>query len=321
MGKKIEYSQIKKAAIGEPFVTFCVVRSKEVKYKQNGQPYLVLELGDQSGRLKTRLWNDIDSNSAETPVGGIVKIQAVAEAVNGRKELKIQRLRAASAEDKISADALLPQTAQDVAQLRQMFDAHRQSITNTHLLDLLSAVFRDEAFAKAYFRSPGGKLWHHNYLSGMLEHVVKLLNFADLMNIHYPEIDIDLLKTAIICHDLGKVREYSLNGYIDFSTEGRLLGNGAIGYGIIDGHIRDLPEFPPDLRQQLLHLVLSHNGKQHGAPVEPMTLEAMVLQHLILLDAHTNAILRIRENDVLPDQDWSKYIPLLERFIYAGKQA
>jgi hypothetical protein len=29
--------------------------------------------------------------------------------------------------------------------------------------------------------------------------------------------------------------------------------------------------------------------------------------------------MRIRENDVLPENRWSKYIPLLERFVYVAE--
>jgi len=310
---------MKKMPPGKPFVTFCVVRNKEVKYKQNGEPYLVLELGDSSGRLKARIWDKIQDYSAKTPIGGIVKIQATVQVYNNRKELKIQKIRAVTETDGVLLETLLPKSAKDVDALKQNFSDHKKSIKNRYLLALLDAVFQEEALADAYFMSPGGKLWHHNYLFGMLEHVVKLLNMADLMKSHYPAINADLLKTGIICHDLGKVYEYSLNGFIDFSTEGRLIGNAAAGYGILSKKINGLKNFPEKLRLELLHIVLSHQGKEHQAPVAPMTLEAVVLKHLVQLDAHTNALLRICENDAVPNSEWTKYIPLLDRFIYVGK--
>jgi 3'-5' exoribonuclease len=310
---------IKRRQPGEMFVTFCIVRSKEVRYKQNGQPYLLLELGDKSGRLKARLWDHIDDYSKATPIGGIVKIQAMVQAVGDRKELKVLKLRAATPNDLVKEDDLLPEGDHDREQLKQALDDHRQSIRNTHLRNLLAAIFRNEQFAESYYRSPAGKLWHHNYLGGMLEHVVNLLDYSDMMKIHYPAIDIDLLKTGIICHDLGKVDEYMLNGFIDFSDEGRLLGNTAISYGIVERHIRELENFPEPLRIQLQHLVLSHPTAEQGGAVKPMTLEAVVLQQLIQLDAHANALMRIRENDVLPENRWSKYIPLLERFVYVAE--
>jgi len=312
-------SGMKKMPPGKSFVTFCVVRNKEVKYKQNGEPYLVLELGDSSGRLKARIWDKIQDYSAKTPIGRIVKIQATVQVYNNRKELKIQKIRAVTETDGVLLETLLPKSAKDIDALKQNFSDHKKSIKNRYLLALLDAVFQDEKLAEAYYMSPGGKLWHHNYLFGMLEHVVKLLNMADLMKSHYPAINIDLLKAGIICHDLGKVYEYSLNGFIDFSTEGRLIGNIAAGYGIVSEKINGVKNFPEKLRLELLHIVLSHQGKAHHAPVAPMTLEAVALKHLIELDAHTNALIRICENDAVPNSEWTKYIPLLDRFIYVGK--
>jgi len=98
-----------------------------------------------------------------------------------------------------------------------------------------------------------------------------------------------------------------------------LIGNAAAGYGILSKKINGLKNFPEKLRLELLHIVLSHQGKEHQAPVAPMTLEAVVLKHLVQLDAHTNALLRICENDAVPNSEWTKYIPLLDRFIYVGK--
>lgn len=314
----LQFPGIKKMSPGKSFITFCVVRNKEMKYKQNGDPYLELELGDPSGRLKARVWDKVDEFNAVTRIGGIVKIQATVQAFNQRKELKIQKIREASGEDNISLEQLLPRTKKNVDQLKKDFQTHQVSIKDAYLNQLLNAVFQDPNLAEDYFTSPGGKLWHHNYLYGMLEHVVALLDLAEAMKNHYPTLNLDLLKTGIICHDLGKVREYSLNGFIDFSTEGRLIGHTAIGFHLLQEKIDAIEGFPEILRQQLQHMVLSHPGKENGAPVVPMTLEAIVLQQLIQLDAHANALVRILEYDALPNAEWTKYVPLLDRFIYAG---
>ncbi len=318
MNEQME-SGIKKMSPGKSFFTFCVVRNKEVKYKQNGEPYLLLELGDASGRLKARIWDKIQEYSAKTPIGGIVKIQATVQVYNNRKELKIQKIRSATQDDGVLLETLLPKSSKDVNELKKTFAEHYKSIKNEYLSAVLDAIFQDKRLAEAYYMSPGGKLWHHNYLFGMMEHVVKLLNMSNLMKSHYPAINVDLLKTGIICHDLGKVYEYSLNGFIDFSTEGRLIGNIATGYGILVEKINGIKNFPKKLRLELLHIILSHQGKEHHAPVVPMTLEAIVLKHLIQLDAHTNALIRICENDAVPHSEWTKYIPLLDRFIYVGE--
>jgi 3'-5' exoribonuclease len=317
-----ETAGIKKMPLGKTFMQYCVVRNKEIKYKQNGNPYLVLELGDYSGRLKAKIWDKVEEYSKITKVGSIVKIQAMVEAIHDQKELKIQKLRSVTKADKIELEDLLPRSNCDIEQLKNTLNNHITSIKNPHLKQLLNKLFDDENFRKDYFMSPSGKLWHHNYLSGMLEHVVAMLDISDQLYRYYPVLDIDLLKTAIICHDIGKVNEYSYNGFIDFSDEGRLIGHITMGFEIVSQMINRVENFPKALKTQLLHLIISHQGdSKFGSPVLPMTLEAIVLQYLILLDANSNALCRIQDNDALPDSRWTKYIPLLDRFIFVGPKS
>lgn len=307
---------------GKSLVAFCVLRKKEIRYKQTGEPYLVLELGDHSGRLKARIWEKPLEYDQQFQEGSILKIKAVVQVSHDVKELKIQKIRTATAEDKVDLRELLPTTIKNVEELKRQFQEHKNSIENRYLKELLLKLFEDKNFEAAYFQSPAGKLWHHNYLSGLLEHVVAMLDIAQLLKTHYPQLDLDLLKCGIICHDVGKVREYSFNGFIDFSDQGRLLGHVAMGFEIIANKIKEIKDFPDGLRDQLLHLILSHQSEgTDTSAVVPMTLEAVVLRHLILLDANTNALCRIQENDAPPGSHWTKYIPLLDRFIYVGDKS
>lgn len=319
MSKPPKNPGIKNILPGKSLVAFCVLRKKEIRYKQTGEPYLVLELGDHSGRLKARIWENPLGYDQQFQEGAILKIKAIVQISHDIKELKIQKIRTATAEDKVDLRELLPATQKDVEELKKRFQEHKNSIENRYLKELLLKLFEDENFETAYFQSPAGKLWHHSYLSGLLEHVVAMLDIAQLLKAHYPQLDLDLLKCGIICHDVGKVREYSFNGFIDFSDQGRLLGYVAMGFEIIAKKIGEIKGFPDSLRDQLLHLILSHqnDGTDTGAVV-PMSLEAVVLRHIILLDANTNALCRIQENDALPGAHWTKYIPLLNRFIYVG---
>lgn len=312
---------IKSLAPGQSFTGFCVLRKKEIKYKQSGEPYLVLELGDHSGRLKARIWEKPLEYARAYEVGNIIKIKALVQAFQDDRELKIQKIRLATREDAVNLYELLPHTPKDVNELKRLFDTHLQSIRDAHLAQLLTRLFGDGDFKEAYCLAPAGKLWHHNYLSGMLEHVVAMLDTAEVLTNHYSSLNLDLLKTGIICHGVGKVKEYSLEGFIDFSDQGRLLGYVAMGFEMVSREIDAIKDFPAELRHKLLHLILSQqNEPEEGHGIAPMTLEATVLQYLILLDANTNALLRIQENDALPGSKWTKYIPLLDRFIFVGSK-
>lgn len=312
---------IKTIPIGKQFIGFCIVRKKEIRHKSTGEPYLHFEFGDWSGRLTAKIWSDVQKFDEMIDVGKVVKIKAVVQQFQDRKDLKILKIRETQPNDEVDLNFLLPESKKDIQKLKDKFYKNIAGFKNQHLKKLLSGIFSDEKFAEQFFISPAGKLWHHNYLYGMLEHVVVMLDLAEVIKRYYETVDIELLQCGIILHDCGKIQGYDLDGFIDFTDEGRLLGHITIGYDFVKQKIDEIDDFPENLRNQLLHMLLSHQGKlEQGSPVLPQTIEAIILHYINELDSKSNALSRIIENDVLPDSKWSKYIPLLDRFIFHNKE-
>ncbi len=312
---------IKNLKIGEDFLGYCIIRKKELRYKQNGEPYLSLELGDKSGRLKAKIWNDAESNFRKYKSGQIIKIRGKIKLFQDTKEVHIDKIRSVSKEDKVNAEDLLPESDKNIKELLEKFKDQIENIKNEYLYLLLEKVFPDNDALQNYVKSPTGKLWHHNYLYGVLEHTVCLLELSQTLFEHYPVIDLDLLKTAIILQYLGNPVELGTDGFIEYTTEGRLLGHVTISFEKTNEAIKEIPDFPIELSQKLLHLILSREGtRENGSPIPPMTLEGIILDQLIKLDVKTNAALRIIRNDQLPDSEWTKYNNLFDRFLYTGKK-
>jgi 3'-5' exoribonuclease len=171
--------------------------------------------------------------------------------------------------------------------------------------------------------APGGKLWHHAYLGGLLEHTIAVVELCRTMAGIYPMVNRDLLMTGAILHDIGKIEEYGYGrGFIDFTDEGRLWGHISIGAQCVRAAIEELERedgFPEELKTQVVHLILSHQGElEHGSPVLPQTLEAMILYYADEMDSKANALKHIIERDAKSGRTWSQYINLLDRFIYIG---
>jgi 3'-5' exoribonuclease len=95
-----------------------------------------------------------------------------------------------------------------------------------------------------------------------------------------------------------------------------LIGHIYLGTAFVEERINRLPDFPVEIRRQLLHLILSHQGDgSMGSPVKPMTLEALVAHYLDELDSKIAAFLRVRE--ATPEgQPFSEWVRLMERFFY-----
>jgi len=135
----------------------------------------------------------------------------------------------------------------------------------------------------------------------------------------YPYLDRDLLVSAALIHDIGKIEEFTFSRPpIDYSDRGRLLGHIVLGISIIDSFVARLGI--KDSSQQIValkHLVLSHHGqKEFGAPVLPMMEEAIALNYIDDLDAKLNYLGKLKKDISGPTYCWTEYQKLFERYFY-----
>ena len=94
----------------------------------------------------------------------------------------------------------------------------------------------------------------------------------------YPILNKDLLFTAAICHDIGKTKELSSFPENDYTDEGQLLGHIVIGVEMIGDAVRNIPDFPEKLANELKHCIVAHHGElEYGSPKKPALAEAMAL--------------------------------------------
>ena len=91
-------------------------------------------------------------------------------------------------------------------------------------------------------------------------------------------INADLLITAAIFHDIGKVYELSPFPENDYTDDGQLLGHIVIGTMMVADRIKEIPGFPAKTAAELKHCILAHHGElEYGSPKKPALIEAMAL--------------------------------------------
>lgn len=302
---------------------FFAVRKKEIKTKKDGSPYLLLGLGDSTGRIPAILWEGSKNVYDSIDVGNIVKVRGTAITFKESLQLTIEKIRKAEPSDGINGKELVQKGEIDIEALRGRLIKTIDSVKNLSLQHLLQKVFSDPTWINRFEEAPGGKLWHHAYLGGLLEHTMAVVQVCETMVSLYPMVDRDLLITGALLHDIGKIEEYRYDqGFIDYTDEGRLWGHISIGAQRIRKFIEEMENeegFPNELKKHLIHLILSHQGElEHGSPVLPATIEAMILYYSDEMDSKANALVHIVERDSEPGRKWSKYIQLLDRFIYLG---
>jgi len=316
--------KIRELKPGESVTIFFVVRKKELKTKKDKSPYLLLELGDSSGRIPATLWEDVKKTYDAIQVGDIVKVKGTVMTYKDSRQISVEKIRKAQTSDEVDKKEFIQKGKLDIDALTQDLTETIESVKNPFLQHLLKRVFNDPWWSNRFKEAPGGKLWHHAYLGGLLEHTTAVAEICETMARLYPTANRDLLLTGALLHDIGKIEEYRYDqGFIEYTDEGRLWGHISIGAQRIRAILEEFEKgegFPPELKKHLLHLVLSHQGElEHGSPVVPMTLEAMILYYADEADSKANALVHIVERDREPGRRWSKYVPVLDRFIYLGE--
>jgi 3'-5' exoribonuclease len=292
--------------------TFFLVHEKEIRSTREGKPYLRLELGDRSGTIEARMWDQFDLAAKDIGRDDFVKVNARVEIYRNKPQLSLQQLRLAKPEEVDLAD-FLPHTKEDVGKLYTQLLEYAGSIANSWLKRLVTGIISDPGIAAKYKRAPAAKVMHHAYLGGLLEHVIGLCGLAKQIAARYPELDVDLLLTAAILHDVGKLDELCYERAIGYTVEGQLLGHIMMEFETVSKAMDAIEGFPANLKTVVQHLLISHHGQyEFGSPKLPMIREALVFHYLDDLDsklAAARAALAIDSGE----PEWSAYSGALGR--------
>ena len=194
--------------------------------------------------------------------------------------------------------------------MKDEFTDRLDNVKNSYLKSLIKNIFNEDNFEK-FTNSPAGKSWHHAYVHGLIEHTLEIMKICDLMCDIHPEINRDLLICGAMMHDFGKTEELGVDASFNYTEKGKLLGHIVISAMIINEQAGNIPDFPVDLKNNLLHIVLSHQGKlEFASPVVPKTLEAITLYQADELSAKVNAYKYALAAGIKGDSKWTRFITL-----------
>ena len=315
----LEQKSLKSLATKDRVEHFLLLTNFSVKSTKAGKEYLDLELRDQSILINAKMWDGFQSIFPSLRTGIVVKILGTMDEFNGQPQLKIDRIRSAVKEDNVSTSDFLPKSQRPIKEMETELKTRIDQIKNLHLKELLKVLFEGENFSK-YQKVPAGKAWHHAYIGGLLEHTLEIVRICELMCDIHGEINRDLLITGAILHDMGKIEELEYESGFDYTDKGKLLGHIVIAGNLIEKAASKMGDFPEDLKNQLIHLILSHQGKlEYASPVTPKTLEAIVLYHADELSAKTNAYKGAIIAEFDSGNSWTRYLPLAETSLYIPK--
>jgi 3'-5' exoribonuclease len=251
---------------------------------RTGSPYLALELRDRTGSVPARVFKDADFLAGQFERGDLVRVEARVERFRDELQLDVRDIRKAEPDDADPAE-FLPVAYRDLEELDGFFEHLAREVHDADYARLLASFVDDQEFREQFRRAPCSRAGHHAFLGGLLEHTVAVATLANELCLIHPGLNPDLLLTAALLHDVGKIREFELGAEIALSDEGRLVGHVVAGERMISERIARLGDFPAAKALALSHCVLAH----HGADTLPGrrfgSVEAVALQRLNAVDA------------------------------------
>ena len=290
-----------------------VVVAKQIKPKKTGEPYLALTLGDRSGQIEAKMWDNVEEVLDAFEQDDFLKVKGLVNKYKQRFQLTIHKLRKLN-EAEIDFADYLPKTARDLEELWQTLVTFVGTFKNPHLKALVQAFLNDPEIAAAYRNAPAAKTLHHAYIGGLLDHVVSLFCSCDLVCRNYPCINRDLLLTGAFLHDIGKIHELTYKRSFSYTNRGQLLGHMIIELEMLQAKLALLPDFPNELKTLVEHLIISHHGEyEFGSPKLPMFPEALMLHYLDDLDSKMEAMRAHFEREAALDSPWTSYNASLGR--------
>jgi len=277
--------------------TSFLVHSKEIRQKKSGELYLSLLLGDRTGDLDAKMWDNVNEVVDDFDRDDFVKVKGLIQVFHNRPQLTIHKVRRMD-DSEIDFVDYFPSSRRDPDEMWTELRGIVADIRNPHLKGLLDALLDDEDVSRRFRRAPAAKQIHHAYLGGLIEHVLSLCALARMTAAHYPNVDPDLLLTGVVLHDIGKIYELNYERGFSYSNDGQLLGHISIGLRMVADKVRGLPDFPPRLRSLVDHMILSHHGQlEFGSPKLPQFPEALLLHFLDDLDSKMECMRALIDND------------------------
>lgn len=280
---------------------------------KNGKPYDSVILQDKTGVLDGKIWDP--GSMGIDDFGGLDYVEIIGKVIvfNGMTQLTIDRARRVE-EGEYDPANYLPVTDKDINKMFRELLGFISQIENPYLKQVLSKFFvEDEEFAKAFMNHSAAKSVHHGFIGGLLEHTVSVTRLCEFYTKQYTMLNKDLLMTAAICHDIGKVYELSTFPINDYTDEGQLIGHIVMGSEMVGDKIREIPDFPKKLANELKHCILAHHGElEYGSPKKPALMEALALNFADNTDAKMETMTELLRNNATKGDEWLGFNRLLD---------
>lgn len=304
---------------GDRIFDIYLCKHKQAAVTRNGKPYENVILQDKTGTIDAKVWEPDNPGIGDYDALDYIEVYGEVTNFQGALHINVKRIRVCREEEYNPAD-YLPVSAKNIDEMYEELLSLMNSVENTYLKMLLEAFFvKDQDFAAAFRKASAAKTVHHGFVGGLLEHTLSVTKLCNYYCSAYPVLNRDLLLTAAMCHDIGKVKEISPFPENDYTDDGQLLGHIVMGSQMVAEAASGIEGFPHSLLGEVQHCILAHHGKyEYGSPKLPALIEALALNYADDTDAKLETFREILENN-RENKGWLGYNRLFESNLRATK--
>lgn len=297
---------------GERISDVYLVKSKNAALTKAGKPYDNVVLQDKTGTLDAKIWDPGSGAIDEFEAMDYVAITGDITSFQGSLQCSIKRARKVSVGEYDPSD-YLPTSEYNVEDMYKELLVFVDSVKNPYLNQLLLVFFKNPEFEKKFKFHSAAKSVHHGFVGGLLEHTLSVTRNCSYFAKAYPILNRDLLLTASMFHDIGKLKELSTFPENDYTDAGQLLGHIMIGAEWVGEEIRKIEGFPVVLANELKHCILAHHGElEFGSPKKPALIEAVALSFADNIDAKLETVKEMLKTVPENNLEWQGYNRLLD---------
>jgi 3'-5' exoribonuclease len=304
---------ITKLQPGDHVDQFLLIKEAKKGVTTVGKPFMSLLLQDRSGDIEAKLWDTNEEHENLYRAQVIVKVGGEIHDYRGKNQLRVKQIRPARPEEGVQISDLLPTSSIPKEDLMEALQQYFFQIQNPNISRITRHIIKKHQ--EQFMIFPAATKNHHDYASGLIDHVVSMLKLSSAICDLYPTLNRDLLYAGVILHDIGKVIELSGPVGTMYTIEGNLLGHISIMVNEIGLAATEL-KIEGEEVMLLQHLVLSHHGKEEwGSPKKPMIQEAEILHYIDNIDAKMNMLTRALDK-TQPGEFTERLFPLDNRSFY-----
>lgn len=273
---------------------FC--KQKQTLQTKAGKNYYSLILQDKTGTMDGKVW-ELNAGIEHFEALDYIRVEGQVVSFQGTLQLNIRRVRRLS-EGEYDVSEYMPCTKRNTTDMYKELLGYIDSLKDSQFKLLAESYFKEAPkFKEMFLAHSAAKTMHHNFVGGLLEHTVSVTKLCTYLADNYPVLDRDLLLTAAMFHDVGKLSEISAFPENDYTDAGQLLGHIYIGADWLSKRMDKLGGFTVKRKNELLHCILAHHGElEYGSPKKPALAEALALSMADNLDAKLAGVTALFES-------------------------